>query len=306
MIMISAIASLGFGALSKGIDSAFNGNATNEAYNRQRQLMREQNDLAVQNWLRENNYNTPTRVKQRLLDAGLNPDLMYGQGGLTSMQSDISAPSAPSAPMTNMGTTNLAQDSAALGLASAQVKNLGADTEHKVIENSFLAQTIQANLENVIANTELTKENKKEVTERIPIYAQQIATIVQDRDLAIKRFGLDTYLACLQGVQTYADAWLKTVQADDIVKTQYSRIFQAMASGNLASAQSLFAQIITNPSKFKNIVEEWKKLLFKPGVMEDIGKSLEKRQDLKGYKNKDGSYDIIRMIFMGLNSLLWF
>lgn len=141
MIMISAIASLGFGALSKGIDSAFNGNAANEAYNKQRQLMRDQNDLAVQNWLRENNYNTPSRVKERLLEAGINPDLMYGQGGLTSMQSDISSPTAPSAPMANMSTTNLAQDIAAIqnaitnrNISEAQIPNIKADTGNKAAD----------------------------------------------------------------------------------------------------------------------------------------------------------------------------
>ncbi len=41
-------------------------------------LMRYQNNLNIQNWKMQNEYNLPKNQMQRYLDAGLNPNLVYG------------------------------------------------------------------------------------------------------------------------------------------------------------------------------------------------------------------------------------
>lgn len=54
-----------------------------------KELMDYQNDINVANWEREMQYNTPSAQMQRYKDAGLNPNLIYGQGssGTTSAPS---------------------------------------------------------------------------------------------------------------------------------------------------------------------------------------------------------------------------
>ena len=64
-------------------DKAFLYNSSIAAY---------QNDLALQNWNRENEYNSPEAQMQRYLDAGLNPNLVYGAGASSGNAGNIGTP----------------------------------------------------------------------------------------------------------------------------------------------------------------------------------------------------------------------
>lgn len=50
-----------------------------------RRIAREQNAFNEEMWNKQNAYNTPQAQKQRLIDAGLNPALMYGNGGVQNV-----------------------------------------------------------------------------------------------------------------------------------------------------------------------------------------------------------------------------
>ena len=52
-----------------------------------------QNELALQNWNRENVYNSPEQQMQRYLAAGLNPNLVYGAGASSGNAGNIGTPS---------------------------------------------------------------------------------------------------------------------------------------------------------------------------------------------------------------------
>lgn len=107
-----------------------------------------------------NSYNSPVAVMGRLNEAGLSPDLMYGQNGVSAMMSG-SVPgstngSAPSVP-TPAGEASSMQSSAALGDAAfraAQISNMKEDTNVKKAE--------QANLKSLTAinGVELTLKGK--------------------------------------------------------------------------------------------------------------------------------------------------
>lgn len=64
-------------------DKAFLYNSSIAAY---------QNDLALQNWNRENEYNSPESQMQRYLAAGLNPNLVYGAGASSGNAGNIGTP----------------------------------------------------------------------------------------------------------------------------------------------------------------------------------------------------------------------
>lgn len=59
----------------------------------QKQLMELQNQYATDSWNAANEYNSPTQQVARLLDAGLNPNLVYG--GNSSVAGNAEAQSAP-------------------------------------------------------------------------------------------------------------------------------------------------------------------------------------------------------------------
>lgn len=83
-------------------------------------LMRYQNDLNVQNWKMQNEYNSPKNQMQRYIDAGLNPNLVYGN--LQNTADSLSSPSASSAPVQR-------RDSIVQNMAvAAQLEQMKAET----------------------------------------------------------------------------------------------------------------------------------------------------------------------------------
>lgn len=83
-------------------------------------LMRYQNNLNIQNWKMQNEYNLPKNQMQRYLDAGLNPNLVYGN--LQNTADSLSSPSASSAPVQR-------RDSVVQTMAAAaQIEQMKAET----------------------------------------------------------------------------------------------------------------------------------------------------------------------------------
>ena len=121
-----------FGAASSIIGSGINflsNNATNRSNDK---LARYQNDWNLAQWKRENEYNLPINQMQRLREAGLNPNLVYG-GGATTLSA--SSPKAERATMRPYTGWNLGGDSfvnAELGYQRLQKDNELADSQIQV------------------------------------------------------------------------------------------------------------------------------------------------------------------------------
>lgn len=93
-------------------------------------------------WRLQNEYNTPKAQMQRLIDAGLNPNLIYSQmdGGAIAMPTPPQAQSASPAP-TNIAS-DLAQPLLDAYLKDAQRRNIEADTEVKEKESDLKVEEI--------------------------------------------------------------------------------------------------------------------------------------------------------------------
>lgn len=64
----------------------------------QLEYMNKAQQQAIERWNKENEYNLPSNVKQRLIDAGLNPNLMYGSSGSAGgVAGSLSGGSSPEA-----------------------------------------------------------------------------------------------------------------------------------------------------------------------------------------------------------------
>lgn len=73
---IAAAGSVASGAIASGRGHK----SQRRALRYNKELAQYQNDLALQNWERQNEYNSPQSQMQRYRDAGLNPNLIYSQG----------------------------------------------------------------------------------------------------------------------------------------------------------------------------------------------------------------------------------
>ena len=113
----------------------------------------EQNLWNLGQWERENQYNSPAAQKQRLIDAGLNPNMLYNQGVSEAASVTGSAGAAPSnyVPSTfGQGVSNALQ--ALLNVEDLKTKRINNNTL------SFQILNVQQSLQS-IGNT-LTKRRR--------------------------------------------------------------------------------------------------------------------------------------------------
>lgn len=102
-------------------------------------LAKMQNQWSIDQWNRENQYNTPAEQLKRTKGAGLNADLVYGNGTLQNVAASSPTMTAGAAG-TPMDWSPLAAKKTALDLAMqrAQIENIAADTEQKKVGSENL------------------------------------------------------------------------------------------------------------------------------------------------------------------------
>lgn len=155
-----------------------------QAFENQKKLMALQQQYAVENWNRENNYNTPSAQKERLVAAGLNPDLMYGNGATGLQAGSIASPTAPSAPMAQtVSFSNAVSDAvlAAQGIAAA--KKAGAETIGKEIENDFNQKTLDDRIKKAALDNKWTEQQIKKAEEEVNNLQQQYGMLVAQQNI---------------------------------------------------------------------------------------------------------------------------
>lgn len=132
----------GISAAASGANIAANAVRNKKSYKYTKKLAEFQNDIALRNWNRQNDYNTPSAQMQRLKLAGLNPNLIYQNGGSMTGAGEIGAPSTSQFSTEAPQFGNLAQSfnsavSAAMLPDSVQaaIRNQTADAVGKEADN---------------------------------------------------------------------------------------------------------------------------------------------------------------------------
>lgn len=150
------------------VNGLFSKSAATTAFKRQKELMALQQQYAVENWNREAAYNDPKAQMQRLKDAGLNPNLVYGSGAAGLEAPSTAAPTAPSAPMQSTAPADFGAAvsdavNAAVGIANA--KKADSETIAQNIENDYLFKTLKDRIESVAIENNWKKEQTAKVIE---------------------------------------------------------------------------------------------------------------------------------------------
>lgn len=135
-------------------------------------LAAKQNDWNIEQWNRENAYNTPSAQRQRLLDAGLNPNLMLDGGDAGNARGLDSANYANAQPTTMQnpaqeklgllqsiqGVLQSANDTAmTYAKQRSEIANLDSQTNAQNIQNSYLRAFLDKNLEKLGHDTTTSK-----------------------------------------------------------------------------------------------------------------------------------------------------
>lgn len=111
-------------------------------------MMDKQRQWALDDWNRQNQYNSPTAQMQRLREAGLNPNLVYGNGATTTageIRSTDVKPWNPKAPnFESMGNSVMAYQD--VRMREAQINNLAAQGED-IRESAMLKRAQRSKVE---------------------------------------------------------------------------------------------------------------------------------------------------------------
>lgn len=144
--------------------------ANNHAFEQNKQLAQQQNEFNIAQWNRENEYNLPANQMQRLREAGLNPDLVYGSGvsGLTSASSPSMSAGTPISPVDyTLGgkrktVGEVFNDVTNTALATAQINKMKAETKGQEETNKSIYQLDQAELRQRMLNHGYTQKQIEE------------------------------------------------------------------------------------------------------------------------------------------------
>lgn len=133
-----------------------------KAKQRNMQLMKYANEMSIENWNRQNEYNAPSSQMKRLAEAGLNPNMMYGSGQGANTVSDIGKVSAPQqqfrmeAPNV-LGMLGQFQD---LSLKKAQIDNVNAQTSIRSKEVEYLNRSMQSRIDEALFKAGILSEKE--------------------------------------------------------------------------------------------------------------------------------------------------
>lgn len=244
---------MGFSVANKMVDSVFNEHAANKAFSRQKALLQMQNQMNIDNWRMNNAYNTPERQKERLIAAGLNPDMMYGQQGIAGSFAPPSGASAPSAPQAQMGTA----DAANAALAISQAKKAGEETLAQQIRNQYLGREIELTLTDLEQSGNLKKEQIGQIKQSVLESQANIEALKQ-------RLGNEKYDRFLATLTTAGQ--LEKWQHDNALSDEQKKWLGTHAMAALIGAKGAAAQakamadainLFRNPQQLRKLIDDY-------------------------------------------------
>lgn len=136
--------------------------ATSNARNKR--MAKYTNQLNIENWSRQNEYNLPSAQMQRYKDAGLNPNLIYGSGS-TSAGNAGSVASAPSPQMKGMelsgaGALAMVNQLAEIAKTQADTANIEVKTKADKFDLAVKEDTREEIINAIKADTSIKNSQR--------------------------------------------------------------------------------------------------------------------------------------------------
>lgn len=154
-------------------------------------LAKQQNQWNIDQWNRENAYNTPAAQMARYKDAGLNPDLMYGQQNLSAASPEMTAgdgsqPTDVSNLANKRTIGDMVSQSAATRLTNAQAKlaesqadKTDAEAVGQTINNEWLPKLLKGQTEINEADVKQRLADAGLKGKQVEVAAEQIKVMQQ-------------------------------------------------------------------------------------------------------------------------------
>jgi len=242
------------------VQGGFNLLSNDIAFQQQKELQRDAQDYNRMMFNMSNMYNSPLAQMSRFKNAGLNPNLIYGQQANTASPIGMSSSSAPSA--ANMQAPSLLE-TAQIGLIDAQRKNIEADTKLKESNVGLNDATIEKYGHENNWTDQQIEQSKAEVNK----IDEEIHTMKLNRNKIKKEIKLlqaQRDLTEWQAVQAMVDAiWadernkaivdnlvaqtnLTNAQAKEIYTLMYAKLANINADTRLKNAEATTSVVLRN------------------------------------------------------------
>lgn len=197
---------------------------TNENNALQMQLAGQANDWSIEQWNRENQFNNPVAQRMRLENAGINPALIYGNGGLVN-----EAASSPAVTMANTKAAHVATPSIPDPLTAAQVANLNAQTESIQHNTDREDKFLPFRIKEVEKYSEQVDSQVKDLANQIEYRGKTF-----DLEKSVKEFGMKVDSEKLK------QKWEELHISEENLRLQIS-LFPYMSNNLLAQAAEHYA-----------------------------------------------------------------
>lgn len=183
------------------------------------QMAQYQNDVGMQNWRMQAGYNSPASQMQRFREAGLNPDLAYGQ-----MHSEV--------PLQAGAGQGLSQGSqyhvdpmvvANTRLANAQAKSIEHDTTRQDEKQPYEVRQLQSTIDNLNKDLEVKSSQISSMSVDDQLKFAQIADYEFSHVMQDKEFQLEFERNAAEINKINSEINLNLQTYDEMVKTAAAR-----------------------------------------------------------------------------------
>lgn len=219
-------------------------------------------------WVKQQEYNSPSMQMQRLKEAGLNPNLVYGQSSGGAAGNANSAPDAPTVDFGHTGS-DFVNSYMAMQMNRSVVDKQAAEVANLEVQNSVLRMDAALRAAQVMktrAETDKTDLESQKLSATMDDVVKLAALDVVKKEADIRYTNKSAANLDLTAKKIAADTNLSLVQAKKVMaETQRvaSEIKRNVAQGNLAQAQKEYYNILThwyklgvNPNNTKPL-EKW-------------------------------------------------
>lgn len=257
-----AIAPLAIGALAAAGGSALSSLINNQNQQNAEYSMELQKQMMDYAWSK---YNSPKAQAKAYADAGFNPAVAFGQGGMSapiapSVQSPELSQIGMSSSLSDIGTL-VSTGSQAL-LAAAEAKKVGLEAEGQKLLNDYNAKTLEERIRSVGLQNHWTEE---QTTKVIQDWNKTVGEInILSKDAAIKQIDLDKHESLINAIiNHYVSASNKNDAEVQSIREQLPIILQKLqAETDVLSVDA-------------DIAKDYKDTMTKVGIVGDVMKIIQ-------------------------------
>lgn len=251
---LSAIVGFGTGIMNNQV-SQYN---AKKDFERQKELMRLSHQYSLQDFAIQNSYNSPKAQMQRLKDAGLNPDMVYGSGSIGTSDASVPQRGTPGSSMAEtIPFSNPVLDAVQAAQGMAMAKKTKSETLEQDIRNRYVEREVISSLR--LQGSEIAKNDKS-----VALMTQQIQESQAEIDALQKRVDNESFDRALSAFSTVGqlERWKHQNDLDDEQKSwlgthAMAALIGARGAAAQANAIAKAFELFRNPKVLRSVIDQY-------------------------------------------------